>query len=130
PESMPIAIRLLLTKIEAVSNGKAIPLAPSPVGLAAIRTRHGGEPMGDCIMFSLHAMARGNAEMKTLANYLWSIANGGPAGPAPLLREPWLATTAEEVRCLAEPQVGGIRMMMRPAKPRAQPSAGTCPNKT
>lgn len=115
PERLPIAIRLLLTQIEAVSNGKAIPLDPSLVGLAAIRTRHGGGPIGDCIMFSLHAMARGNAEMKTLANYLWSIANGGPAGPAPVLTEPHLAATAEEVRCLSERQVGGIRMMMKQA---------------
>lgn len=118
-ESLPIAIRLLLTQIGAVSNGKAIPLDPSLVGLAAIRRRHGGEPMGDCIMFSLQAMASGNAEMKILANYLWSIANGGPAGPAPVLTEPHLAATADEVRCLAEPQVGGIRMMMKQATPQA-----------
>jgi hypothetical protein len=129
-KKLPVAIRLILTQINAVSRGRPIPLDPSLVGFAAIRTRHGGGPIGDCIMFSLQAMAAGSAETKTLANYLWSVANGGPAGSAPLLQEPWLAATAEEVRCLAEPQVGGIRMMMRPAKPRAQPSAGTCPNKT
>jgi hypothetical protein len=115
--SLPVAIRFVLAQIEAVSNGKAIPLDPSLVGLAAIRMRHGGGKMGDCIMFSLHAMARGDTETKMLANYLWSIANRGPAGPAPILTKPWLAATAEEVRCLAETQVGGIRMMMRRAKP-------------
>lgn len=118
PENLPIAIRLLLAQIEAVSNGKAIPLDPTLVGLAAIRTRHGGGPMGDCIMFSLQAMARGSAEMKTLANYLWSIANSGPAGPAPVLKEPQMAAIAEEVRCLAEQQIGGIRLMMKQATPQ------------
>jgi hypothetical protein len=56
--------------------------------------------------------------MKTLANYLWSIANGGPAGPAPVLTDPQMAATAEEVRCLAEPQVGGIRLLMKQATPQ------------
>jgi hypothetical protein len=118
-ENLPVAIRYLLVQIEAVANGKAIPIDPSLVGLAAIRTRHGGGPMGDCIMFSLHVMARGNAESKTLANYLWLIANGGPAGPAPVLGDPQMAATAEEVRCLAEPQVGGVRLVMKPATSEA-----------
>jgi hypothetical protein len=117
-KKLPVAIKLILTQIKAVSQGRPIPLDPSLVGFAAIRTRHGGGPMGDCIMFSLQTMARGSAETKTLANYLWSVANGAPAGPAPLLQEPWLAAIAEEVRCLAEPQVGGIRLMMRPAESR------------
>jgi hypothetical protein len=72
--------------------------------------------MGDCIMFSLHAMARARPEAKTLADYLWNIAHGGPAGPAPILKDPQLAAVAEEVRCLADKEVGGIRMMMTQAK--------------
>jgi len=119
PDTLPVAIRLVLVQIEAVTKGEAIPLDPSLVGLAAIRTRHGGGEMGDCILFSLHAMARARSEAKVLANYLWSIANGGPSGPAPLLTEPQLAATAEEVRCLADKEVGGIRMMMTQAAPRA-----------
>lgn len=114
-DTLPVAIRLLLVQIEAVAKGEPIPLDPSLVGLAAIRTRHGGGAMGDCIMFSLHAMAMAHPEAKTLANYLWSIANSGPAGPAPLLTEPQMAATAEEVRCLADKEVGGIRLMMGPA---------------
>jgi hypothetical protein len=115
-KKLPVAIRLILAQIEAVSKGRPVPLDPSLVGFAAVRTRHGGGPMGDCIMFSLQAMARGSAETKLLADYLWSIANGGPAGPAPLLTESSLAATAEEVRNLAEPQVGGMRMLVMPAK--------------
>ena len=117
---LPVAIGLILAQIEARSKGGPIPLDPSLVGFAAIRTRHGGGPIGDCMMFSLQSMARADAETQMLANYLWSIANGGPAGPAPVLKNPSLAATAEEVRCLAEPQVGGIRMMMRPAKPKSR----------
>jgi hypothetical protein len=71
--------------------------------------------MGDCIMLSLHTMAKAHSEAKTLADYLWSIANGGPAGPAPLLTDPQMAATAEEVRCLADKEVGGIRLMMKQA---------------
>ena len=120
PDALPVAIRLVLFQIEAVAKGEPIPLDPSPVGLAAVRTRHGGEAMGDCIMFSLRAMAMAHPEAKTLADYLWSIANCGPAGPAPLLTEPHMAATAEEVRCLADKEVGGIRLLMTQAGPSAQ----------
>ena len=34
------------------------------------------------------------------------------AGPAPVLTKPQLAATAEEVRCLADKEVGGMRLMM------------------
>lgn len=116
PDTLPVAVRLLLAQIEAAAKGEPIPLDPSIVGLAAIRTRHGGGAMGDCIMYSLHAMAIAHSEAKTLADYLWSIAHGGPAGPAPILKDPQLAATAEEVRCLADKEVGGIRLMMAQAK--------------
>ncbi len=116
PDTLPVALRLLLVQIEAVAKGEPIPLDPSLVGLAAVRTRHGGGAMGDCIVYSLQVMARARTEAKTLANYLWSIANRGPAGPAPVLKDPQLAATAEEVRCLADKEVGGIRMMFAQAK--------------
>ena len=116
PDSLPAAIGLLLIQIEAVAKGEPTPIDPSLVGLASIRARHSGGAMGDCIMFSLHAMARARPEAKTLADYLWNIAHGGPAGPAPILKDPQLAAVAEEVRCLADKEVGGIRMMMTQAK--------------
>jgi hypothetical protein len=100
PDRLPVAVRLLVAQIEAVAKGEPVPLDLSLVGLAAIRTRHGGGAMGDCIMYSLQVMARARAEAKMLANYLWSIAHGGPAGPAPMLKDPQLAATAEEARCL------------------------------
>jgi hypothetical protein len=114
----PVAIRLLLIQIEAVANGDPAPLDPFWVGLAAIRSRHGGGAMGDCIMFSLRtmAMAKANPEAKVFAEYLWSVANGGPAGPAPQLTEPLMAAAAEEVRCLADKEVGGISLMVKPAE--------------
>jgi hypothetical protein len=120
PDSLPVAISLLLTQIDAVAKGEPTPIDASLVGLAAIRTRHGGGAMGDCIMFSLHAMARARLEPRTLADYLWSVAHGGPAGPAPILKDPQLAAVAEEVRCLADKEVGGIRMMMTQAKKSPQ----------
>ena len=115
-DSLPAAISLLLIQTEAIANGEPIPIDPSLVGLASIRARHSGGAMGDCIMFSLHAMARARPEAKALADYLWSVAHGGPAGPAPILKDPQLAAVAEEVRCLADKEVGGIRMMMMQAK--------------
>ena len=44
------------------------------------------------------------------------IANRSPAGPAPTLKNRQLAEVAEEVRCLADKEVGGIRLMMTEAK--------------
>lgn len=123
-DSLPIALRIVLTQIHAVARDEPIPIAPSLVGLAAIRSRHGGGPMGDCIRFSLHALARSTKEAEELANYLWRLANGGPAGPAPLLTDPQLAETAEEARCLADKEVGGIRLMMTQAR-RETPGAET-----
>jgi hypothetical protein len=116
PDNLPVALRMLLVQIEAAAKGKPIPLDPSLVGLAAIRTRHGGGAMGDCIMYSLEIMARSSTEANTLAKYLWSIAKSGPAGPAPVLRESQFVATAGEVRCLADKEVGGIRMMFTEAK--------------
>lgn len=93
---------------------KTVPIAPSLVGLAAIRSRHGGGEMGDCIRMSLYVMARANPEHRSLADYLWKIAHGGLATPMPSLTEPDLVAMAEEVRCLANPQIGGMRMLMSP----------------
>jgi hypothetical protein len=115
-ERLPIAIRLILVQLDAVAEGKPIPLDPSLVGLAAIRMRHGGGPMGDCILFSLCAMSKAHEESRILADYLWKIANRSPAGPAPTLKNRQLAEVAEEVRCLADKEVGGIRLMMTEAK--------------
>jgi hypothetical protein len=112
PDSLPTAIKLILVQIEALVRGEHVPLDPSLVGLAAIRTRYGGGAMGDCIMYSLNMMANATPEARALANYLWSVANGGPSGPAPQLTDTYLATTAEEVRCLADREVGGIRLLM------------------
>lgn len=115
PGDLPVAIRLVLLQIEAVAKDAPIPLDPSLVGFAAIRSRHGGGPMGDCILLSLRALAAAGKEERSLAEYLWTVANRGPAGPAPALSDQQLAATAEEVRCLADPEVGGFRLMMSPA---------------
>ncbi len=115
PERLPVAIKLVLIQLQAAIDGASIPLDPSLVGLAAIRSRHGGGDMGDCILFSLRAMMMANEDSRTLANYLWRVAKGGPAIPVPSLTEPHMKETVEEVRCLADRQVGGIRMMMSPA---------------
>src|ERR1700688_2687524 len=120
PGRLPVALRLLLAQLDALAQDKPIPLDPSLVGLAAIRSRHGGGAMGDCIMFSLGALARAGPEYAALAEYLWGVANGGPAGPAPFMTNPRAAETAEEVRCLADPEVGGMRLMMAPAGQAAE----------
>jgi hypothetical protein len=125
PEGLPVAIRLALMQIEAVLAGHPVPLDPSLVGLAAIRSRHGGGAIGDCMMFSLLALAGANEEARILAEYLWTVANRGPAGPAPVLTEPQMAATAEEVRCLADREVGGMRLLMT----RARPSEGNTESK-
>jgi hypothetical protein len=118
-DDLPVALRLVLTQIEAIVNGGPLPIAPSLVGLAAIRSRHGGGEMGDCIRVSLYGMARANAECRALAEYLWRVAHGRSATPVPNLTDAELRATAEEVRCLADPHVGGIRMMMSPLRPGA-----------
>jgi hypothetical protein len=115
-DHLPMALRLFLTQMEAIVYKRPIPVAPSLVGLAAIRSRHGGGEMGDCISMSLPLMARANAESRALAEYLWRVAHGRSATPVPNLTDAELRATAEEVRCLADPQAGGMRMMMSPAR--------------
>lgn len=114
-DSLPVALRLALLQIRAISEGGPIPLDPSLPALAAIRTRHGGGPIGDCMRLSFAAMSGAGKEWRTLAEYLWQLGQGGPAGPAPRMTDPNLAEAAEEARCLAETQVGGVRLMMRQA---------------
>jgi len=117
--TLPVALRLLLAQLDALAKSEPIPLDPSLVGLAAIRSRYGGGAMGDCIMFSLRALGLAGPEYAALMKYLWSIARGGPAGPAPSMTNPHAAETAEEVRCLADPEVGGMRLIMAPARQHA-----------
>jgi hypothetical protein len=122
-EQLPLAIRLILAQLDALANNRPIPIDPFPVGMAAIRSRHGGGSMGDCVLFSLHAMARADVEARRLAGYFWRIANGGPAGPVPPLTSAPMVAIADEVRCLADKEVGGIRLLMKQAESRqkAQP---------
>lgn len=115
-DHLPMALRLFLKQVDAIMNRRPIPVAPSLVGLAAIRCRHGGGEMGDCISMSLSLMARANADSRALAEYLWRVAHGRSATPVPNLTDPELGATAEEVRCLADPQAGGFRMMMSPTR--------------
>jgi len=113
---LPMALSLFLKQMDAIVYKRPIPIAPPLVGWAAIRSRHGGGEMGDCISMSLPLMARAKAETRALAEYLWRVAHGRSATPVPNLTDPELRATAEEVRCLADPHVGGIRMMMSPAR--------------
>jgi len=122
-DHLPIALELALAQLDAIANNDPIPLDPSLAGLAAIRSRHGGGEMGDCIRMSLHILAGGNAECRALVDYLRNVAQGRSPTPIPTLTDSELLTTAEEVRCLADPLVGGIQMMAGPA-PQAEPVRG------
>ena len=118
---LPIALRLFLKQLDAVVADKPIPLDPEIVGLAAIRARHSGGPMGDCILVSVRVMLGGQQATHRLAKYFLDVATGGPAAPAPIFEQPQLRSAAEEVRCLADRAVGGIRMLMSPAEDRTSP---------
>jgi hypothetical protein len=111
PSDLPRAVYVALLQIQALAAGRPVPVAPELVGLAAIHARFAERRLGDCSLLSLMLLANGGEESKTLADYLWNVARGAPAGPAPQLTDPELARTAEEVRILAMPEVGGIRMM-------------------
>src|SRR5215213_140269 len=115
PPKLPIALELFLIQMRAVADGKPIPLDPRLVGWAAIRSRHGGGDIGDCLGFSLCAMLSANAEFKTLAQYFRDLARGRPAAPAPEFSAPELTEVAQEMRCLADRAVGGFRLLMSPA---------------
>jgi hypothetical protein len=115
PPKLPMALKLFLIQMLAVRDGKPIPLDPQLVGWAAIRSRHGGGDIGDCLGFSLRAMLSGNAELKTLAQYFWNLANGEPAAPIPEFSTPELTEVAQEMRCLADRAVGGFRLLMSPS---------------
>ncbi len=114
-----------MLQIDALVTNKPIPLVPEFVGLAAIHARFGSQKIGDCMFLSLMAMARGGKEHLELAEYLWTIARGGSAGPAPELQTVELCSVAEEVRCLAEPSVGGIRMVSTVAQPSTEDNSGS-----
>jgi hypothetical protein len=116
PSKLPMAVHVALLQVEALAARGPIPIAPEVAGHAAIRARFSDGKIGDCMLLSLFALARAGEESAMVAEYLWSISRGGPAGPAPLVQELELARTVEEVRCLAEPEVGGIRMLMSRTK--------------
>ena len=120
-DDLPIALALVVKQLVAVTADEAVPLNPSSVGLAAIGSRHSGSEIGDCMYMSLHLMARASGEYRALADYLWRVAHRRSATPMPKLTDPELRATAEEVRCLADPQIGGMRMMMVSARPAEHP---------
>ena len=115
PPGLPPVVYMLLSQLRAIAEEMPIPLTPQWVGWAAIRKRHGGIDIGDCLRFSLHAMLAGPDELQTLARYFCKLAEGGSAGPAPELSDPDLATIAQEMRTLAERMAGGFRALMSPA---------------
>jgi hypothetical protein len=125
PCGLPAVVELLLLQLRAIAEEKPIPLTPLWVGWAAIRKRHGGIEIGDCLRFSLHAMLTGPDELQILARYFCKLAEGGPAGPAPEFSDPDLADIAQEMRTLADRMAGGSRALMSPGSTN---SATSIPN--
>jgi hypothetical protein len=112
PDSLPPAVYAAMLQIDALVAGKPMPVALELAGFAAIHARFTERKLGDCMLLSLLALANRGGEYAKLAEYLWTISRGGPAGPAPELQHAELARTAEEARCLAEPEVGGIGILL------------------
>lgn len=130
PNSLPKAVYVALLQVNALVAGAPIPIVPELVGLAAIHARFASRKPGDCMLLSLFVMCEVGGESATLAEYLLNVSCGGPAGPAPDLQDTALAETAEEVRCLAEPEVGGIGMLFTLAKATESPQVPGSPQQT
>lgn len=126
-DDLPVALRLFLAQMDAVGKGAPIPIDPELVGLAAIRCRFAGGAMGDCILFSVRALLSGKKECRAMATYFLTVAQGGPAAPAPVLQELGMRSAVEEVRCLADRAVGGFRMLMSRARPETAPDDQSSP---
>ena len=67
PPGLPPVLKMFLCQLRAVADEQPIPLDPRWVGWAAIRKRHGGIDIGDCLRFSLHAMLNGAGELNRCA---------------------------------------------------------------
>lgn len=117
PCRLPAAIEMIVAQLDALSNGKPIPLALQHVGWSAIRSRHGGSEIGDCVRFSLILMLSSSGELNSLAQYFWKVANGGPAVPIPEFSTAEHIEVAEEIRNLADKDVGGFRLAVSRADP-------------
>jgi hypothetical protein len=52
-----------------------------------------------------------------LAQYFWKVANGGPAVPIPEFSRAELIEVAEEIRNLADKDVGGFRLAVSQPDP-------------
>jgi hypothetical protein len=127
PSGLPAVVGMLLSQLRAIAEHKPIPLTPLWVGWAAIRKRHGGIEIGDCLRFSLQAMLTGPGELQVLARYFCNLAEGGPAGPAPEFSDPDLADIAQEMRTLADRMAGGFRALMSPASTNPATSVPNTP---
>lgn len=115
PGGLPQAIYVALLQVQALASRKPVPLSPELLGLAAIHARFSSRKLGDCSLLSLMLLHKGGGEGQIVAEYLWSVARGEAAGPAPKVTDPELARMVEEVRTLAMPEVGGFRMLFSKA---------------
>ena len=115
PTDLSAIVGMFLLQLRSAINGSPLPLSPQLVGWGVIRFRHEGCKLGDFTRFSLQSLLSGNNDMKTFGQYCCRLAEGGSAGPIPELTNPELVTAAKEMRCLADPQVGGFRVLLSPA---------------
>ncbi len=120
PDILPRAVHVALLQVQALASGETVPIAPEMLGLAAIHARFSTRKFGDCSLLSLMLLGRIRGEGRTVAEYLWDVARGEAAAPVPKVTEQEFARIVEEVRTLAMPQVGGIRMLFTKAGPRNQ----------
>ena len=60
--SVPWAVYLAVLQIDALVGGGPIPVTPELVGLAAIHARFATRKLGDCMLLSLIALAKGGEE--------------------------------------------------------------------
>ncbi len=111
PDMLPRAVHVALLQVQALASRKTVPIAPELLGLAAIHARFSSRKLGDCSLLSLMLLGKSRGEGGIVAEYLWNVARGEAAGPAPKVADPELACVVEEVRTLAMPEVGGIRML-------------------
>lgn len=101
-----------LQQVSSVVNGMPLPISPQLAGWSTIRLRHEGGKLGDFTRCTLQAMLVGDEEMRAFAEYCCKVANGDPPAPVPNFSQHDLAAAAKEVRNLADPQIGGFRLLL------------------
>lgn len=121
PADLPAGLQRHLRELSRGADGSAKYVKLADCAIDAVSAHLCGTPLSSSSINTLGELEAVSPAGKNVATFIRALAERNkpdlPQHAPRGVRDPNLAEAAEEARCLAETQVGGVRLMMRQAQP-------------